>query len=128
MLTAHPLLGVGPDNFHLIYGEYAGLPEFDPRIHTNNMYLEMVVGGGIVGGLAFAWLCACAFTEFLRCARRPGPQAAAAAGVVAGGAAIALHGIVDSFLSFTCTYVLISITLGLAVAMGAMDDLDASRI
>lgn len=122
MLKAHPLLGVGPDNFHLIYGEYAGLPQFDPRIHTNNMYLEMLVGGGIVGGFAFAWLCACAFTEFLRRARQRGPQAAAAAGVVAAGAAIALHGIVDSFLSFTCIYVLVSITLALAVTMGAMDE------
>ena len=118
MLKAHPVFGVGPDNFHLIYGEYANLPQFDPHIHTNNMYLEMLVGGGIGGGLAFAWLCACAFIEFLRCARLPGRQAAAAAGVVAGGAAIALHGIVDSFLSFTCIYVLISITLGLAVAVG----------
>jgi hypothetical protein len=117
MLIDHPLLGVGPDNFHLIYGEYAGLPEFDPRIHTNNMYLEMLVAGGIVGGLAFGWLCVRAFTEFLRCARRRGPHAAAAAGVVAGGAAMGLHGLFDSFLSFTCIYVLFSITLGLAVAM-----------
>jgi hypothetical protein len=117
MLSAHPLLGVGPDNFHLIYGEYADLPRFDPRIHANNMYLEMVVGGGLVGGLAFAWLCVRALLEFLRCARVRGSAATAAAGVVAAGAAIALHGFVDSFLSFTCTYILISITLGLAVAV-----------
>lgn len=129
MVKAHPLLGVGPDNFHLIYGEYADLPYFDTRVHTNNMYLEMLVGGGIVGGLAFAWLCACAFTECVRGVRKAAPEmAAAATGVAAGGAAIALHGIVDSFLSFTGIYVLISITLGLAVASAALDNLDANRI
>jgi hypothetical protein len=122
ILRAHPLLGVGPDNFRLIYGEYAGLPHFDTRLHSNNMYLEMLVGGGIIGGVAFAWLCASAFTAFARAVRRAGPQmAAAVAGVTAAGAAIALHGMVDSFLGFTSTYVLISITLGLA-ASAAVDN------
>jgi hypothetical protein len=118
MVRAHPLLGVGPDNFRLTYGEYAGLPQFDTRVHSNNMYLEMFVGGGIIGGVAFVWLCASAVTALVRTVRGAPPQiAAAAAGVAAGGAAIALHGIVDSFLSFTGTYVLISITLGLAATV-----------
>ncbi len=30
---------------------------FDRRVHSNNMYIEMLVGGGLVGGAAFAWLC-----------------------------------------------------------------------
>jgi hypothetical protein len=123
MVTAHPLLGVGPDNFRLTYGEYAGLSQFDTRMHSNNMYLEMLVGGGIVGGVAFAWLCASAAAAFVRSVRRAGRQmAAAAAGVAAAGAAIAFHGMVDSFLSFTATYVLIAITLGLAVASAAMEN------
>ncbi len=56
MLAAHPILGVGADNFRLLYGPYAGLTNADPRIHSNNMYLEMLVGGGLIGGLAFLWL------------------------------------------------------------------------
>lgn len=44
------------------------------------------------------------------------PRAACAAGVAAAGIAVLLHGTVDSFLSFTPTYVLISMTLGFAVA------------
>ena len=117
IVRAHPLLGVGPDNFRLVYGEYAGLPEFDTRLHSNNMYLEMLVGGGIIGGVAFAWLCASALMVFARAVREARPEMTmAVAGVTAGGAAIALHGIVDSFLSFTGTYVLIAITLGLAAA------------
>src|SRR5262249_11105044 len=56
MVAAHPLTGVGPDNFRLLYGGYAGLVGADPRTHTNNMYLEVLVGGGIVAFAAFAWL------------------------------------------------------------------------
>jgi O-antigen ligase len=120
---------VGPDNFHLLYGEYAGLPHFDTRVHSNNMYLEMVVGGGILGGLAFGWLCVRAFGAFVRAVQRADrAMASAVAGVAAGGVAIALHGLVDSFLSFTGTYVLISVTLGLAVTSASMDNLDAHRI
>jgi hypothetical protein len=123
VFRAHPLLGVGPDNFRLVYGEYVGLTSFDTRVNSHNMYLEMLVGGGIVGGLAFAWLCASAAGACVRAVRKAGPQmAAAAAGIAAGGAAIALHGMVDSFLGFTGTYVLISITLGLAAAAAAIDD------
>jgi O-antigen ligase len=129
ILAAHPLLGVGPDNFHLVYGDYIDLPRFDTRVHANNMYLEMVVGGGVIGGLAFAWLCVSALTTTSAAVLMSGPQtAAAAAGIAAAGTAIAVHGLVDSFLSFTCTYVLISVTLGLAVATASMDHLDANRI
>ena len=49
MLAAHPLLGVGPDNFRLAYGAYAGLAGADPRTHSNNMYLEVLAGGGLLG-------------------------------------------------------------------------------
>ena len=123
MVREHLLLGVGPDNFRLMYGEYAGLAHVDTRVHSNNMYLEMLVGGGIIGGAAFAWLCAAAFAAFVRAVSGEGPHTAAAvAGIAAAGAAIALHGMVDSFLSFTSTYVLFSITLGLAAAVKGMND------
>ena len=56
MVGERPLIGVGPDNYRLIYGPYAGLAHFDPRVHSNNMYLEMLAGGGLAGGLAFLWL------------------------------------------------------------------------
>jgi hypothetical protein len=118
MVAAHPLFGVGPDNFRLVYGEYAGLPRFDTRVNSHNMYLEMLVGGGIVGGIAFAWLCVRVARACVRAPQRAGAgMAAAGAGVAAAGAAIALHGLVDSFVGFTGTYVLICIALGLAAAL-----------
>ena len=99
MIAAHPLLGVGPDNFRLTYGDYAGLTAADSRLHSNNMYIEMLSGGGLLGGGAFLWLL-----------WRAGVIVARAVRIEPG------LGLVDSFLSFAPTYILFSLTLGLAVA------------
>jgi O-Antigen ligase len=124
MVAAHPLTGVGPDNYRLLYGKYAGLANADPRTHSNNMYLEVLVGGGFAGVLAFAWLCWGAAKQFAGAARRAaGPQMpAAGAAVLAAGGAIAVHGLTDTFLGFTATYILFAITLGLAVAGNALNE------
>ncbi len=116
MLAAHPLLGVGPDNFRLLYGEYAGLANADPRIHSNDMYIEVLVGSGLVGGVALAWLLWRTARLFAAGLRVADSRLPAALGIGAAGAAIALHGVFDSFLGFTPTYVLIALTLGMAVA------------
>ena len=115
MVEAHPLVGVGPDNFRLVYGSYAGLPSADPRTHSNNMYLEMLAGGGLLVGAAFAWLLWSAARTLAASVRAPA-GGAAAAGMAAAALAIALHATVDSFLSFGPTYVLFSLTLGCATA------------
>ena len=115
MVEAHPLVGVGPDNFRLAYGAYAGLASADPRTHSNNMYLEMVAGGGVLVGAAFAWLLWSA-ARAVAASMRVTSSGAAAAGIVAAALAIAVHATVDSFLSFAPTYVLFSLTLGCASA------------
>ena len=131
MFAAHPLLGVGPDNFRLTYATYAGLSTGDPRTHSNNMYLETLAGGGLVTATAFAWflwaaarMCAAGLA---RLGSGSGPIAIA---VAAAGLAIVLHGFVDSFLSFAPTYILFSLTLGLAAACarGVETCADAHRI
>jgi O-Antigen ligase len=111
MVAARPLVGVGPDNFRLSYAPYAGLAAGDPRIHSNNMYLEMLAGAGISGALAFAWL-------LWSVARVTRPTAAdpASLAIAAAALAIAVHGAVDSFLSFAPTYVLFAMTVGFAHA------------
>jgi hypothetical protein len=48
--------------------------------------------------------------------------------VAAAGAAIAVHGFVDSFFSFTATYVLFAVTLGLAVACDGLAAAHANRV
>jgi len=120
MFAAHPLAGVGPDNFRLAYGRYLGLAGTDERTHSNNMYLEMLAGGGVLVAGAFAWLLwrsAVCVAEMVSSAGRAaevcGPVAL---GLAAALLAIAVHASVDSFLSFAPTYVLFSLTLGCAVA------------
>jgi hypothetical protein len=130
LFAAHPLLGVGPDNYRLLYGNQAGLASFDRRVHSNNMYLEMLVGGGIVGGAAFAWLCWAAARQVWTTVRGTGGPVrdTAVASLAAATLAIGLHGLVDSFLSFTATYILIAITLGLTSAALTLSGTHAHRI
>jgi O-antigen ligase len=144
MFAAYPLLGVGPDNFRLTYPRYAGLTAGDPRAHSNNMYLEVVAGGGLVTALAFVWfvwsaarMCRAAVSPANRLRQGSGAQEAGrhvpnalALGVAAACIAIAAHGLVDSFLAFAPTYILFSLTLGLAAACarGVETCADAHRI
>jgi hypothetical protein len=124
MIVAHPLLGVGPDNFRLLYGPYAGLAHADPRTHTNNMYLEVLVGGGLLAAVIFAWFLWAASSLFATAARQRSTRIGSdrgptpiGMGVAAAGLAIALHATVDSFLSFAPTYILFALTLGFAAAL-----------
>lgn len=122
IFAAHPITGIGLDNYRLEYGPYARISNADPRVHSNNMYLEVLVGTGLVGAVAALWFAVRAFRAFAAAAaRRVDP--ALGAGLAAAGAAIAIHGVLDSFLSFTATYVLMAITLGLASAMAGNSDL-----
>jgi O-antigen ligase len=140
MVAAYPLLGVGPDNFRLTYPRYAGLATSDSRTHANNMYLEVLAGGGLVTALAFAWF---VWRAAGMCRAGVGPAEAGrhvptaqgarkslAFGVTAACIAIAAHGLVDSFLAFAPTYILFSLTLGLAAACarGVETCADAHRI
>jgi hypothetical protein len=118
LFASHPLLGVGPDNFRLLYGPHAGLRNADSRTHSNNMYIEVIVGAGVLGALACGWLVwriAADVTAGVRAAATD-VHMAPGLGVAAAVVAIGLHGLVDSFMSFTPTYVLIAVTLGLAQA------------
>jgi hypothetical protein len=77
----------------------------------------------------FAWLCLAAASLAITIVRTAdGYAASLASGVAAAVAAIALHGGVDSFLSFTPTYVLIAITLGLASSSFFLNRTHAHRI
>jgi hypothetical protein len=112
MALASPLVGVGPDNFRLSYARYAGLATGDPRIHANNMYLEILAGAGVAGALAFGWL----LWSIARVTRSSTLANPASLAMTAALLAIAVHGTVDSFLSFAPTYVLFAMTLGFAHA------------
>jgi O-antigen ligase len=131
MFAAHPVFGAGPDNFRLEYGPYSGILRADPRIHTNDMYIEMFAGGGIVGGAAFLWLMWRAAGQGAAALRvSADARLTASIGVAAAVFVVLLHGFVDSFLGFTPTYVLIAFTFGCAAAAsdGAEAWADANRV
>jgi len=110
----HPLLGIGPDNFRHTYGRRLGLAAWDERVHANNSYIEMLVGMGVAGLLGTAWLMFAALRSGTRAlvdvseARLP-----IAAASFAACAAIAVHALVDSFLTFTPTYAVFAIAAGM---------------
>jgi len=112
MWREHPLLGVGPDNFRLLYGRYASIVNADPRVHSNNTYIELLAGMGLAGAAVLAWLVLDVSAAVRRCCAAGGAEL----GVAAACVAIAVHGLTDSFLSFTGTYIVMAVALGLASA------------
>jgi hypothetical protein len=124
MWAAQPVLGVGPDNFRLLYGRYSNLRTADPRVHSNNMYIEVLAGTGLLGFAALLW----GGVRTARAARLSVRGRALGAGVCAACLACAVHGLVDSFLSFTGTYILIAVAFGLASASAQDDSCHAHRV
>jgi O-antigen ligase len=104
-----PLLGIGPDVFRHVYGPLLGLSSWDDRIHTNNLYLEVLVGAGILGFAAFLALIGAALLSGMRAlaSATVTPQAWwAALGCGVALAAFLIHGLLDMFLEYTATYLL----------------------
>jgi hypothetical protein len=109
-----PWLGIGPDNFRHVYGRHLGMTSWDPRVHANSSYVEVLAGMGLAGAAALAWLALAALRGMARVLRDAAdahwPTTAAA---LAACGAIAVHALVDSFLTFTATYVVFAIAAGL---------------
>jgi hypothetical protein len=109
---AHPLLGVGPDNFRLIYGRYLGLRDPDDRLHANSLYFETLADSGVMGSLA--WLC---LVIALAAAARRAFQNLLAAGVSIALGTFLLHGALDYFFEFTPTFAMFWLLVGALVAL-----------
>lgn len=130
-----PLLGIGPDRFRHVYGPRLGREPFDDRIHTNNLYLELLTGAGLLGLAAFlALMAACLRAGFggLLAARHRSaggqahhehPPGAGATheglliGALLGLVAYLAHGMLDVFLAFTPTYALFWALLGVVAGV-----------
>jgi O-antigen ligase len=108
MFQAHPITGVGPDGFRNLYGEYAGVTQWNKNIYTNNTYIEMFTNLGLLGGLAFLWLAALALWQAGRAllTSQRGPMWLLGLGATASLAAFFTHGVVDYFLFSTPLYVI----------------------
>ena len=115
---AHPLLGIGPDVFRHVYGPTLGLREWDDRIHTNNLYLELLVGAGVLGLATFGALVVGALAVGRRSLTRPVARLRwAAIGCMVGLASFLLHGTLDMFLEYSATYMLLWLLIGALAAL-----------
>ena len=109
-----PWLGIGPDNFRHVYGRYLGMAAWDERVHANNSYIEVLAGMGVIGAAALAWLVIVALRAGGRALRDASDaQLPIAAAALAACSAIAVHALVDSFLTFTATYVVFALAAAL---------------
>lgn len=111
-----PLLGIGMDNFRLVYGRALDYEQWNDTIHTNNWYIEMLVSLGLLGALPFfAWmvLVGLGIVVALRRQRVTLWHAALAAGLLA----FFLHGALDYFLSANATAMLFWLLAGLWVVV-----------
>ena len=145
MLLDRPLLGVGPDNFRLLYGNYLDLKEWRRNLHANNMYLEFsdwllhirentswpgtwfrntVYGSvrqattGLVGGGLFLWFIWRVISILGAQWRKMGDaELSLFLGISAATAAFLIHGLFDHFLAFTPTYVMIWVVVGLVASL-----------
>jgi len=117
MFLAHPIAGVGPDGFRNLYGEYAGVTDWNKNIYTNNTYLEMFTDLGLLGGLAFLWLAVLALWRAAQnVLRRPaGPLWLLGLGATAALVAFFAHAVVDYFLFATPIYVCFWFIMAVAV-------------
>ena len=88
------------------------------------MYVEVLAGTGLVGLGALLWLGLRSARAMLVAARGH----ALGYGIAAACLACAVHGLVDSFLSFTGTYIFIAVVFGLASASAQDDVHHAHRI
>lgn len=108
----HPLLGIGMDNFRLLYGRQLDFETWNTNIHTNSWYVEMLVSLGLVGALPFfAWMLLVS-RDFINVLRKPSRSVWCVA-VATGIIAFFIHGILDYFLTFNGTGLLFWVLIGL---------------
>ena len=98
MAQKHPIFGVGPDNFRLLYGRQYGANRWDTKIRANSLYLELLSGSGLVGLAAF-----CVMMAVVRWK----PNASSI-----GLGIFLMHGVMDTFLMTTPIYFAFWILLG----------------
>ena len=115
---AHPLFGIGPDRFRHVYGEQLGLRGFDNRMHASSLYVETLVGQGLMGLAALVVLMAALAAAARRACVVVSPERhLLAVGVAVSLAAFFVHGVLDHFLPFTSTYGLFWVLAGLVASL-----------
>jgi O-antigen ligase len=127
MLGRYPLLGVGPGNFRLLYGQFLGEQLWDKRIHSNSLYVETAATSGVVGLLGLlVVLCIAVGSQLRRWTAKYSavvsePDLWSGLCVLGAVAAFLAHGLVDYFFGFISTDLLFWVLLGLGAALSRVD-------
>jgi len=118
-----PLLGWGPENFHVVYQKYFDPAVFNPgrgneawALHPHNNTFEVLVDGGIIGGVLYLIVIATLFVAVFRLYRREridGKTCAALIGILAAFI-IQQQMIYDSIVSYTMFFFIIAVVAGLS--------------
>lgn len=118
MISERPLLGWGLNTFRMRWPSRAPGFVADHRVHTNNVYLELAVGAGLLALLA--GLFGLGFTaRFLYRGARAGSTPATAA--LGAASAFAVHGLVDAPLFFYANVALPVILVSVAIGVSTSD-------
>ncbi len=121
MARNRPLLGVGPDNFRWVYGDFAGLTAWDTGSHANSLYFEWLADTGVVALALFL----CLSWQLLRTSfSNLAPSALAEddklwvwrLGLAASLSAWFLHGLFDYFYEPLPTNLAFWLVVGLTLA------------
>jgi hypothetical protein len=120
----HPLLGIGPDVFRHIYGPELGLSHWDDRVHTNNLYIELLTGAGIAGLIAFLALAGAALWAGVPIlsdlAQARSRRWWMVLGCTAALVTYLVHGMLDMFLEYSATYLLFWALIGSLYGLAAI--------
>jgi hypothetical protein len=125
MARNRPVLGVGPDNFRWVYGDFAGLTTWDTGGHANSLYFEWLADTGVPATLVYLWLAWQLLRPGVERLVRAPPRSGDATGhmwvwqvgLSASLAAWFLHGIFDYFYEPLPTNLAFWLLAGLAVAV-----------
>lgn len=123
MWQERPLIGVGPDNFRLLYGHYLGYESWYLGNHSNNLYLELLATTGLIGFVAFMGFTATLVFALWRQFQRLGSSSDLLV-LGLGGTLLAffIHSMFDYFLPFIPTLGFFWMTAGLIAALNAHKD------
>ena len=97
LISDFPFTGGGLDAFPGLYGQYVLVSPFYIVEHGHNLYLDVTLEQGLLGGLALAAGLALAVRQFGQALGR-GEGNLLATGALAGVIVLALHGLVDDTL------------------------------
>jgi hypothetical protein len=124
MARNRPLLGVGPDNFRWVYGDFAGLSTWDTGSHANSLYFEWLADTGLPALAVFLFLgWQLLHTAFQSLGTAPRALDSASrlwiwrVGLAASLTAWFLHGIFDYFYEPLPTNLAFWLVTGLALAL-----------